>query len=416
MELFSVKIRHLFLLLLFCTSTAWADFSTSRFILHPADPLSDPFVLEITGEWPTDCHPGEQKPVISEYTGATVLIEFETIVEHVTCNDVATPYRVLVDMSDVYDGTVPSVPSLVTTLRFGDTEFTTTLTLVCICSPVPRGPDIKPESGLYDSKDLEKQGLLVARQNERMAVYPLIYDDTGSSEWLFGAGGIDEDVFFSDLYELTGGQCLGCAPPDDATQMNVVGKVTMLMDSEGLTQVKVNDGLFVTYEQSEFGYGSLDTGGNPNRQIPDFSGRWAFVDNNASRPHDTPSGYPVLPEILDIRLEAVERNPPLVDGTVPPSIGTPPPFPPGYALFSIWDTAGNETAQMQCSYNFFVDYAYQIEMTCDVSNPDVDNGEILYQVKASSIERLDFIWLGPILSELVDELPVYTAVRIDELK
>lgn len=410
-----MKLHHLCLLLLFCSSIAMADFSSSKFIMHPADPLTDPFVLEIAGEWPTDCHPGEQKPVITDYTGATVLIEFETIVEHVGCNDFATPFRVLVDMSDVITESQPSQPNIEATIRFDGTEFTTILHNVCICSPAPRGPEINPEPGLYGSQDLEKQGLLVARQNDRMAVYPLIYDDSGSSEWLFGAGGIDEDVFFSDLYELTGGQCLGCPPPDDAPQMNVVGKITMLMDSGGLTQVKVNDGMFVPYEESQFGYGSFNTGGNPERHIADFSGRWAFVDDSFSRPVETPDGYRLLPEIFDVRLVSVEPNLLVGDGEPPPTIGTPPPFPPGYVLFSIWDIAGNKTAQMQCSYNFEVEHFSQIEMTCEVSNADIEGGETQYQVRAPSLERLNFTWLGVVIeSEL--ELPVYTAVRVDELK
>ena len=117
MGLSAMRLRHLFLLLLLliCANTVWADFSASNFVMHPAEPLNDPFVLEITGEWPTDCHPGEQKPIIREYTGNTVLIEFETIFAHLTCNDVTTPFRVLVDMSDVIDGAAHS--ELETTIR-----------------------------------------------------------------------------------------------------------------------------------------------------------------------------------------------------------------------------------------------------------------------------------------------------------
>ena len=185
----NIQFRYLFLLMLFCFNTAWADFSDAFFQLHPAQPMDrEPYLIEITGEWPTDCHPGKQKPVISEYTGDTALIEFETIVEHVTCNDVVTPYRVLIDMSDVTDSVTGGFLEIEVSLRFDGTEFTETLVLVCICSPVPVGPNINPETGLYGSNGLEKQGLLLARQNQRMVAYPLIYDESGSSEWVFAPG------------------------------------------------------------------------------------------------------------------------------------------------------------------------------------------------------------------------------------
>lgn len=69
---------------------------------------------------------------------------------------------------------------------------------------------------------------------------------------------------------MTGGQCLGCPVPDEPTQMDVVGKLTMLMDSEGLIQVKVNDGLFEEYEPLAYGYGEVNIGGNPTVRIPDL--------------------------------------------------------------------------------------------------------------------------------------------------
>ena len=87
-----MKTWCLVLLLAFCFNTAWADFSDSRIFAHPRYiEANEPFLLDIKGEWPTDCHPGEQKPVITEYTGDSALIEFETLVEHISCNDVVTP-------------------------------------------------------------------------------------------------------------------------------------------------------------------------------------------------------------------------------------------------------------------------------------------------------------------------------------
>ena len=127
-------------------------------------------------------------------------------------------------MSDAIDSVTGSFVNIEVTLRFGESEFIKVLPLLCICSPSPIGPNINPEAGLYYSDSLENQGLLLARQNQRMGVFPLIYDESGSSEWLIGAGGIVEDVFFADLLESTGGQCLGCLPPDEPPRMGAAGK------------------------------------------------------------------------------------------------------------------------------------------------------------------------------------------------
>ena len=401
-----MKIRYLFLLLAFCFNTGWADFSDALIRLHPIQPKEgEPYLIEITGEWPSDCHPGEQKPVIRDYTGDTALIEFETIVEHITCNDVPTPYRVLVDMSDVIDSVTGAFVEIEVTLRFGETEFTKLLELVCICSPVPVGPHINPEAGLYYSDGLEKQGLLLARQNQRMGAFPLIYDESGSSEWLIGAGGIVEDVFFADLLESTGGQCLGCLPPDEPPQMGVVGKISMLMDSEGVIQVKINDGLFETYEPLDFGYGSRDIGGKPTHRIPDLSGRWALVEDVVQAPQLPPShsNNSFLPLVFDVVLISVSVAP-------HPIVTVYPPYPPGYVMFSVRDKGGIEVAQMKCDYGSDWEN-YEAEMVCNLYNADIDDGDTIYQVKMLSVERLRFDYTGPVIPEIPLGTPI--AVRID---
>ena len=393
-----MKFRYLFLPLVFCFNVAWADFSNTIALIHPMYVgTNEPFIVDIRGEWPTDCHPGEQKPVITEYTGDTALIEFETIVVHVNCNDVDTPYRVLVDMSDVVGSLEGEFRFIDITVRFGEAELGVEVPNPCIflCSPVPQPRDIKPESGLYYSDDLEKQGLLLARQNQRMGVYPLIYDEAGSSEWLLGPGGIVEDVFFAELFESTGGQCLGCPPPDEAPQMGSVGKISMLMDGQGLIQVKINDGLFRVYETINFGYGSHEVGGHPNRRVADLTGRWAFVEDIPDSPYivqpDTPSETPFIPLVFDITLESVSLVPPLV-------VGTPPPTPGGYVRFSVRDKLGTEVRQMQCDYNSDLDNLVEAEMGCEVNHPDINGGDALYEVRSLSVERLAFDWVGPIIS------------------
>jgi len=394
-----MKFRFLFLLTLFCFNTSWADFSDAFFQLHPAQPRGgEPYLIEITGEWPTDCHPGEQKPVIRDYTGDTALIEFETIVEHVTCNDVVTPYRVLIDMSDVIDGVTVGSIEIEILLSFGGTEFTKTLILLCTCSPVPVGPSINPDAGLYVSDGFEAQGLLLARQNQRMAAYPLIYDESGSSEWVFAPGGIVEDVFFATLYELTGGQCLGCPLPDELPDLNAVGKITLLMDSQGLVQMKVNDGLFMAYEQTEFGYGEVDIGGNPTVRIPNLSGRWAFVDSDIQPYLGSPSPTSILPLVFDIFL----KPPPTIG--VPPPVNIPPPPigtpPPGNASYWIRGIEGEQVAEMRCEY--------ETSMVCELDSSENPDG---FAVKLLSLERMVLTSSSPIVG--THKIGTGVAVRID---
>lgn len=409
-----MRARYLALLLAFWSNFSWADFSNTVAFTHPGWPSTThylpggvPYIIELNGEWPTDCHPGEQKPVISEYAGDSALIEFETIVEHVTCNDVVTPFRILVDMSDVFGDFEDAFGEIEITVRYGGSDFVETLLLSCpLCSPPPLpGPPTNPEAGLYYSNGLEKQGLLLARQNQRMGVFPLIYDESGSSEWLIGAGGITEDVFFAELLESTGGQCLGCLPPDGPPQMGVVGKISMLMDSEGVVQVKIDNGLFETYEPLAFGYGEIDIGGFPQIDISDLSGRWAFVEGVVEDPRLPPSGSnsPLIPLVFDIALISTHAVP-------RPIVTVYPPFPPGYVLFSVRDNEGSEVAQMKCSD--LSDWGdHEAGMVCDLKNADINGGDPIYEVRMLSIERLRFDLAVPGSSEVHSSAPI--AVRID---
>lgn len=372
-----MKLLFALLFSLLCVNSAWADFADATTRLHPFSPVDRPYIIDIQGEWPSDCHPGEQKPVITSYTGDTAVIEFETIVEHVTCNDVATPYRVLIDMSDVMDGTQVNPMEIDVTLRFAGTEHTETLPLNCICSP-SRGPNLNPEGGLYDSVSLEKQGLILARQDKRMAVYPLVYDETGSSEWLFGGGGVEEEVYFVELNELSNGQCLGCAPPADPPVMNVVGKLTMLMDSESVIQVKINDGMFREFKPVLFGYGEYeiwDPSAQVHVKIPALQGRWAFskadsVDQQVTAP---PTAY--LPLVFDIKSrDKIDPPPPVI--TPPPE----PPEGPASVTYAVADMDGKLVAELGCQH---LD-----ELICELWVPGTGALIAEFDVQVLSMERM----------------------------
>ena len=374
-----MKFLLTLILTLFSTNAVWADFSESTTVLHPFSPVDQPYIIDIRGVWPTDCHPGEQKPVITNYTGDTAVIEFETIVEHVTCNEVATPYRVLIDMSDVVvvDDTQASPMDIEVTIRFNGTDYVQNLRLNCICSPSAR-PALRPEAGLYESAQLHKQGLILARQNKRMAAYPLIYDEAGSSEWLFGGGGVVQELFIVDLYELTDGQCLGCAPVDEPPNMNAVGKLTMLMDSESVIQVKINDGMFQEYTQTVFGYGEFnlwDESEQVTVQAPDLRGRWAFSEATREDQMATLPPTSVLPLVFDIELRR-DTNPPL-------PIITPPPEPAegaAVAYYGIADMDGDLIAEMTCRHSG--------ELICELTDLETDDTAERFDVQVLSLERM----------------------------
>jgi hypothetical protein len=329
------KLLYVWLLLLCCTLTE-ADFEGSELVLHPAFPRSGPFILEVAGTWPTDCHPGEQKPVISSYDAASVAITFEIIVVHVTCNSTPTPYRVLVDMSGLA-GTFTG-GSLQVRLEFGGAVDDRVVRLICSPATEPeRCPggrpvrrSVQPDSGLYFAAGLDKQGLLLARQQRSLAAYPLVYDESGRAQWLFSGSGILGDVFFGELYAFSGGQCLECPLPDAPPTSNLAGHLTVLFDSPHEAQVKFNDQLFVSYRALNFGYGVVAQD-NEGEGLVDLSGKWAV--SWLRPPHDlpgesTPPGEPLVFEIWPLA----------PDGPTP-----------GMAAYVVIDLAGREMARISCN-------------------------------------------------------------------
>jgi len=253
-------------LLLFSASAA-ADFSNSQISLHPELPGGEPFIIEISGIWPDDCHPGEQKPVVAGFNGQLVEIEYEIIIVHVTCFPGDTPYRSLVDMSEVLRmSTHPIANRLDIKVDFQGATLEQAVDLVCpdtgACVPPPKPAT---ESGIYAAPGLSNQGLLVERQNAAMAIYPLVYDEEGRALWLFSGNRVNSDTFFAQVLQLSGGDCFGCLPEGNQPDMTPVGQISVLLDRPALLQVKVNDGLFTEYQKLVFGYKKFPVGQMANK-------------------------------------------------------------------------------------------------------------------------------------------------------
>jgi hypothetical protein len=301
------KLLATLLLLALLQSSVLADFSRSQAELHPQFPASNPFIIEISGIWPTDCHPGEQKPLIESFDGHTVKIGFEIIIVHITCNIRDTNYRALVDMSEVVRTSKPLGNLLEVQASFQETTLEQTLELVCPqdmdCAGLAEDQQ-RAEPGLYYAQGLANQGLLVARQNAAMAIFPLTYDGSGTSEWLFSGNLMVEDSFFTEILRMSGGDCFGCDPTGTIPEMTPIGHLSVLADRPGVLQVKVDDGLFVPYQSLVFGYQVFQVGPDGEETLIDLEGRWAISENRGT---DQPLGdlMAFFPGSFDIELEAI---------------------------------------------------------------------------------------------------------------
>jgi hypothetical protein len=315
------KLFAILPLLALLPSSVLADFSRSQVVLHPRFPGTSPFIIEISGTWPTDCHPGEQKPVVESFDGHAVEIGFEIIIVHITCNISDTPYRALVDMSEVIRTSKPLGDLLDIQVSFQGDTLEQTLGLFCQedgedCADLP-GDQQQPEPGLYSTPGLTNQGLMVARQNAATAIFPLVYDESGRSEWLFAGNRIVEDSFFTEISRLSGGDCFGCEPTDTKPEITGIGHLSVLVDRPGVLQVKVNDGLFTEYQSLVFGYYTFQVGPAGEQTLIDLEGRWGISENRGTNP---PLGdlTEFFPGAFDIVLEDIvtSDNGILPDGQV----------------------------------------------------------------------------------------------------
>jgi hypothetical protein len=304
-----MRFRYLIVLAGFYLTTVWADFSDSSIQLHPVFPADEPFILEINGNWPSDCHPGEQRPVIKSVEGNSVSIEFDFVIIHVTCNQVVTPYRVLVDMSEVVRTNMSFGDSLDVLVNFDGTILEQTVALVCTrgteCTDLSGGHE-KPAPGLYESPGLDNQGILLTRQTTGMAVFPLTYDESGASEWLLTGGHMKEDSFFGEILRWSGGDCFGCEATDVIPEMTTIGHLSVLVDGPDLVLVKVNDGPFTKYRSLVYSYAEFLVGPSGEQRLVDLEGRWGISENRGTNP---PLGdlTEFLPGAFDVVLEDIVK-------------------------------------------------------------------------------------------------------------
>lgn len=311
-----------------------ADFTRSEALLHPAHPGGGPFIVELRGTWPSDCHPGEQRPVVEAWDGERLVLGFETIVVHITCNDVDTAYRALWDLYAEVAATPPASATLQLEVHYDGALLATELALDCAGEGcLAPAAAVAPEPGLYEAPGLARQGLLLARQGEAMAVYPLAYDAAGRNQWLFSGGHLAGDVLFTELLRLEGGDCFGCEPSGAQPVLEPAGRLAVLADGPGRLQVKADDGPFRAYHRTVYGYALLPVGPGGERTLVDLAGRWGLAENRGT---DPPLGdlTRLIPAAFDIRHEK------LPDGAVPPA---------GQVGYEVLALTGEVLGQLVCA-------------------------------------------------------------------
>ena len=357
------------LLLLLVATAAPAQWDDAEILTHPRVPETRPFVLEVHGTWGNACNPSAAEPVITHFDGESLEIDF-VVDQCPPTLSVPYQYRVLVDISPAFEGDESYDTRLDVTLRFGDNVLEETILLRCfLCDPPPPAQRVFPEPGLYQAFGHEKQGLLLARQDERLAVYPLVYDEEGASEWLFAGGGIDGNAYFAPLYQASGGQCLGCPPPIEPPNLEPIGAVTMVFDSQGIVQMQIDDGPFVEYRQSDFG--RAIRGAN----LPDLAGVWAILESEpATPPEGTASLASVLPYVFELRY--VEPDPDVIY-LLPPHV-----------LFNARDLDNQLVADFLCESN--------APFNCQISVPNNGNAEFLFNTTLQSLDRMSVTTYAPL--------------------
>jgi len=377
-------------------SVMLADFSSSQLTLHPRFPGTDPFIIEINGTWESDCHPGEQKPVVESFDGHKARIGFETIVVHITCNTVDTDYRVLVDMSDAVRKTKPLDDTLDVQISFGGDTWQQSVELFCPsdndCGNL-QARQQRLEPGLYHNPDLQNQGLLVTRQNAVMVIFPLVYDASGNSEWLFTGNKIVEDSFFTGISRPGGGDCFGCEPGQTQPSLTPIGYISVLFDRPGLLQVKVNNGLFTPYRRLVFGYNAFRVGPAGEHTLIDLAGRWGISENRGTNPPlgDLTEFFPgafdiVIEDIVTADAEIVQ------DGQVTYRVDTP---------------LGETLGRLACKGQTSPDGSTNI---CEFIDPD-DAAEPLFLFYQDGPSSLSIEFERPLVA--VGTAPGGKAVRLD---
>jgi hypothetical protein len=169
--------------------------------------------------------------------------------------------------------------------------------------------------------------------------------------------------------------------------LDPIAEVTKVFDTEGTLQLQIDDGPFVEYQQSVYGYRQLEG----YRTLVDFSGRWAILesDQETSASGSIPLSQ-VLPPVFDIEFDRV----------IPPHpLATPSPWT---AVYVVRDLMGVPVTELRCDHYPAV--------PCYMDHPDFVDGSHIFEGTELSTDRIRFTDRWPIPD---DERPAGgTIVRV----
>jgi hypothetical protein len=114
---------------------------------------------------------------------------------------------------------------------------------------------IYPETGWYWNPNESGRGFNLEIQDNVLFMSAFVYRADGTPAWYVAGGPMTDDKnFTADLFETSGGQCLGCAyRPNTATK---VGTATVVFSSERAATITLPGATISVIRQDWSGYGS----------------------------------------------------------------------------------------------------------------------------------------------------------------
>jgi hypothetical protein len=202
-----------------------------------------------------------------------------------------------------------------------------------------------------------------------------------------------EDSFFTEILRMSGGDCFGCEPTGAQPEMTGIGYLSVLADSPGVLQVKINDGLFTEYRSLVFGYRTIQVGPAGEQTLIDIEGRWGISENRGT---DPPLGdlTEFLPGAFDIVLEDIIT----ADGGI---------LPDGQVSYLVSTPTGETLGQLVCTGETGFDGHTNV---CDFIDP-TDAAEPLFLFYQLGPSTLSIEYGRPVIA--VGIAPGGEAVRLD---
>ena len=150
------------------------------------------------------------------------------------------------------------------------------LALAAACIVAAPANALLPDNGWYWNPAESGRGFNIEVQNNLLFMAAFVYDSQGNAIWLVTGGPMSSDhTYVGDVYQTSGGQCLGCAYLGDPTETKY-GTASITFTS-GTTAVISINGAAVSVQREEFGFDFS----NPATPL---LGEWATTEGGPTIP------------------------------------------------------------------------------------------------------------------------------------